>query len=210
MADRKHRTPPPPGAITRPPTDAELVERAQSEREAAAFGELVRRHQPRIRALLMRLTRGDRTLTEDLTQEAFFRAYRGLSSFEGRSRFSTWLHRIAYYAYLNHCNRAPSHTALPEGFENMVVAPDSEHSHRRYDLRRDISYAVRNLPQRYREVIEMHFVAHVPYRDIADSLDIPLGTVKTQLHRAKLMLRESMDGWGARRRWRRSNWTVTM
>lgn len=176
--------------------DDDLVRRASSG-GTDAFGELVRRHEPRIRALLMRLTRGDRVLTEDLTQEAFLRAYRGLPGFEGRSRFSTWVHRIAYFAFLNHRNRVPTHARLPEGFENMAIAPEGELSPAHSDLRRDMAAAVESLPDRYRTVIELHFMRHVPYRDIADELNLPLGTVKTQLFRAKAMLRDRMTGWTA-------------
>lgn len=176
--------------------DGELVARALGD-DDDAFGELVRRHRPRIAALLMRLTGGDRNLAEDLGQEAFLRAYRGLPRFEGRARFSTWLHRIAYYAYLNHRNRVPRHTSLPDGFENTATAPACEHSVSRSDLRRDVSAAIDTLSDAYREVIVLHFVRQVPYRDIADRLDMPLGTVKTQLHRAKLTMRTKMDGWAA-------------
>lgn len=180
-------------------SDAELVERAATHDDPEAFGELVRRHEPRIRALLLRLTRGDRVLAEDLAQEAFLRAYRGLPGFEGRSRFSTWVHRIAYYAYLNHRNRVPRHASLPDGFENMAEAPLGELSPVQSDLRRDMAQALDTLPDRYREVVEMHFLRHVPYRDIAERLDLPLGTVKTQLYRAKLMLRDKMVGWATGR-----------
>ena len=178
-------------------SDAELVDIAAGRGDSEAFGELVRRHEGRIRALLLRLTRGDRVLTEDLTQETFLRAYRGLAGFEGRSRFSTWVHRIAYYAYLNHRNRAPRHCGLPEGFENTAEAKLGELSATQSDLRRDVANALDTLPDRYREVVEMHFLRHVPYRDIADHLKLPLGTVKTQLYRAKMMLRDKMDGWAA-------------
>lgn len=175
--------------------DPELVRRASAEHDAEAFSELVRRHQPRVFGLLMRLTRADRILSEDLTQETFLRAYRGLEGFEGRARFSTWVHRIAYFAYLNHRNRVPRHQSLPEGFENMASAPDYLHGHSTSDLRRDLAIAVDSLPNRYREVIVMHFLRQVPYRDIAEKLDLPLGTVKTQLYRAKAMLRDRMTGW---------------
>ena len=175
--------------------DEALVRRAVEDDHPDAFGELMRRHEPRIRALMLRLTRGDRVLTEDLTQEAFLRAYRGLSRFEGRARFSTWVHRIAYYAFLNHANRVPRHASLPEGFENTAEAALGELSSTQSDLREDMDRALAELPDRYREVLEMHFLRHVPYRDIADHFGLPLGTVKTQLHRAKLMMRTKMDGW---------------
>lgn len=182
-------------------TDAELTAWAVAGSHAAhggprAFGELVRRHQGKIRALLLRLTRGNRTLCDDLTQETFLRAYRGLGSFEGRARFTTWLHRIAYFVYLNHRNRVRQPAALPEEFELTQAAPEDELSPARADLRRDLGVLVSGLPAGYREVVVMHFVRHVPYRDIAEALDMPLGTVKTQLHRAKLMMREQMQSLG--------------
>jgi len=175
--------------------DEDLVRAAVDDRDTEAFGELMRRHEPRIRALLLRLTRGNRVLTEDLRQEAFLRAYRGLPRFEGRARFSTWVHRIAYYAFLNHTNRVPKHASLPEGFDNTAEAALGELSSTQSDLREDMDRALAKLPDRYREVLEMHFLRHVPYRDIADHFGLPLGTVKTQLHRAKLMMRTKMDGW---------------
>jgi RNA polymerase sigma-70 factor, ECF subfamily len=161
-----------------------------------AFGELVRRHQSKIRALLLRLTRGNRTLCDDLTQETFLRAYRGLPSFEGRARFTTWVHRIAYFVYLNHRNRVRQPAALPDEFELTAPAPEDELSPARADLRRDLGVLVDGLPASYREVVVMHFMRHVPYRDIAEALHMPLGTVKTQLHRAKLMMREQLQNVG--------------
>lgn len=180
-------------------TDAELTQRSApggGSQAALAFGELVRRHQGKIRALLLRLTRGNRTLCDDLTQETFLRAYRGLPGFEGRARFTTWLHRIAYFVYLNHRNRVRQPAALPEEFELTTAAPEDELSPARADLRRDLGLLVDGLPSSYREVVVMHFMRHVPYRDIAEALDMPLGTVKTQLHRAKLMMRERMVSLG--------------
>lgn len=181
-----------PRPSTRP--DADLVRRA-AEGDKRAFAQLVRSHEGRVRSLLLRLTRGNRVLADDLAQETFLRAYRGLSGFEGRARFSTWIHRIAYYVYLNHRNRSKTLAALPEEFENTAAAPDDETSAARSDLRRDLSLLVSTLPRHYREVVVMHFMRHVPYRDIADTLGMPLGTVKTQLHRAKAMMRQRLQVW---------------
>src|SRR5690606_10260925 len=97
--------------------DAELVALAGHGGDERAFAELIRRHQGKVRGLLLRLA-GDRPLADDLAQEAFLRAYRGLAGFEGRARFSTWLYRIAYNVYLNHRTRTREHAALPEGFES--------------------------------------------------------------------------------------------
>jgi RNA polymerase sigma-70 factor (ECF subfamily) len=177
--------------------DAALVERAAHFTDARAFAELIRRHQGKVRGLLLRLA-GDRTLADDLAQEVFFRAFRGLVGFEGRARFSTWLYRIAYNVYLNHRARVRGHNGLPEGFESGVAAPETSMSAARSDLRRDLAAAIDGLPDRYRAVVMLHYLEDVSYPEIAEILALPLGTVKTHLHRAKKMLRERMPGWGER------------
>ncbi|MCA9716290.1 MAG: sigma-70 family RNA polymerase sigma factor [Myxococcales bacterium] len=161
-----------------------------------AFAELVRRHQGKVRGLLLRLT-SDRTLADDLAQEAFLRAYRGLVGFEGRARFSTWLYRITYNVYLNHRARVRELAALPDGFESGAAAPETSMSPARADLRRDLDAAIASLPERYRAVVMLYYLEDVSYPEISEILSIPLGTVKTHLHRAKKMLRAHMRGWGA-------------
>ncbi|KIG13469.1 RNA polymerase sigma-70 factor [Enhygromyxa salina] len=171
--------------------DESLVERANSGGDNAAFAELVRRHQGKVRGLLLRLT-GNRTLADDLAQEVFLRAYRGLVGFEGRSRFSTWIYRIAYNVFVNHRTRGKTLSALPEGFENHAPAPDTELSASRLDLRRDLAGAIATLPERYRVVVTLHYLQDVSYPEIAELLELPIGTVKTHLHRAKKLLREHL------------------
>lgn len=185
----------PGGAALTGLEDAELVSRACHFADERAFAELIRRHQGKVRGLLLRLT-GDRTLADDLAQEAFLRAYRGLAGFEGRARFSTWAYRIAYNVYLNHRSRTRVHAALPEGFESGTAAPESAMSASRADLRRDLEAAIGALPERYRAVIMLYYLEDVSYPEISEILDLPLGTVKTHLHRAKRMLRGHMLGWG--------------
>ena len=176
-------------------TDEDLVTRASQHEGDRAFAELLRRHQGKVRGLLLRLA-GDRTLADDLAQEVFLRAYRGLAGFEGRARFSTWLYRIAYNVYLNHRTRVRELAALPEGFESGAMAPESSLSANRSDLRRDLDVAIAALPDRYRAVVTLYYLEDVSYPEIADILDLPLGTVKTHLHRAKRILREHLHGWG--------------
>ena len=171
--------------------DAILVERAGNGGDNAAFAELVRRHQGKVRGLLLRLT-ANPTLADDLGQEVFLRAYRGLVGFEGRSRFSTWIYRIAYNVFLNHQTRSRELTALPQTFETHTPAPDTELSPSRYDLRRDLAAAIATLPERYRAVVTLYYLEDVSYPEIAEVLDLPLGTVKTHLHRAKKLLREQL------------------
>jgi RNA polymerase sigma-70 factor (ECF subfamily) len=171
--------------------DEALVERANSPDGNAAFAELVRRHQGKVRGLLLRLT-ANPTLADDLAQEVFLRAYRGLIGFQGRSRFSTWIYRIAYNVFVNHRTRGKQLAALPEGFESHAPAPDSELSASRQDLRRDLAGAIGILPERYRAVVTLHYLQDVSYPEIAEVLDLPIGTVKTHLHRAKKLLREHL------------------
>lgn len=170
-----------------------LVERAGTGRDQSAFAELVRRHQGKVRGLLLRLTNNP-TLADDLAQEVFLRAYRGLVGFEGRARFSTWLYRIAYNVFLNHRARTRELAALPVGFDCQAAAPENELSANRLDMRRDLSSAIAALPERYRAVVTLHYIEDVSYPEIAEILDLPLGTVKTHLHRAKKMLREQLAG----------------
>lgn len=158
-----------------------------------AFAELVRRHQGKVRALLLRLC-GDRSLADDLAQEVFLRAYRGLLGFEGRSSFGTWVYRISYNVYLNHRTRTRSYAALPEDYDARAAAPDDAHSAPRADLRRDLEAAIAELPERYRAVIVLYYLQEVSYPEIAEILELPLGTVKTHLHRAKRLLRHHMGG----------------
>lgn len=177
-------------------SDEVLVRRAASGRDKQAFAELVRRHQGKIRGLLLRLS-GDRTLATDLAQEVFLRAYRGLVGFEGRSRFSTWVYRIAYNVFLNHRSRTKQFTALPEGFEARSGRAEEPQSHA--DLRRDLDAAIATLPERYRAVVTLYYLQDVSYPEIAEILSLPLGTVKTHLHRAKRLLRTQMHGWEGRK-----------
>jgi RNA polymerase sigma-70 factor (ECF subfamily) len=161
--------------------------------DRVAFAELVRRHQGKVRALLLRLC-GDRSLADDLAQEVFLRAYRGLLGFEGRSSFGTWVYRISYNVYLNHRTRTRSYAALPEDYDARAAAPDDALSAPRADLRRDLQAAIGELPERYRAVIVLYYLQEVSYPEIAEILELPLGTVKTHLHRAKRMLRLHMGG----------------
>src|ERR1041385_3276755 len=86
-------------------SDADLVARVLVDDDQHAFGELVRRHQSSVRGLLRQLTRTDIALADDLSQEAFLRAYKHIRSFRGASRFSTWLYRIAYNCFREDARR---------------------------------------------------------------------------------------------------------
>ncbi len=173
--------------------DEEALVRLASQGRRAAFAALVRRHQGKVRGLLLRLC-SDRTLADDLAQECFLRAYRGMVGFEGRASFGTWLYRIAYNVYLNHRARVRDWGVLPPDYDRRAAAPEDDHSPPRADLRRDLEAAIAGLPERYRAVVVLFYLQDVSYPEIAEILDLPLGTVKTHLHRAKRMLRSQLPG----------------
>lgn len=174
--------------------DAALVSRAQAD-EPAAFAELVRRHQANVRGLILRLSRGDAALADDLAQDAFLRAYKALPAFEGRAQFSTWMYRIAYNAFLSHQSRTKPTVRAPEEGDLALMSRANEDGVRRSEMRRDLRGAIAELPEAYRNVVELYYIAGRSYPEIAEQLDIPLGTVKTHLHRAKRELRGQLESW---------------
>src|SRR5436853_6804078 len=103
-------------------SDAQLIARVLVQDDRHAFGELVRRHQSAVRATLRRLTGGDRALADDLAQETFLLAYRNLRSFRQEAKFSTWLYRIAYNAFLADARKMKD-LPLPKDIDAEDFAP---------------------------------------------------------------------------------------
>lgn len=171
------------------PTDSDLVARVLADDDRGAFAEVVRRHQSPVRALLRRLACGDAALADDLAQEAFLRAYRGLASFRGDARLGTWLHRIAYRTFLDEALRrhADIGTELPD--EAAPIAPQGA------DLRMDLERAMRFLSPAERTAIALAFGRDLSHEEVAAVLDCPVGTVKTHIARGKDRLRRRLVAW---------------
>lgn len=185
-----------------PATDRDLVAAAVGG-DRAAFAVLVERHQGRIISLLERLT-GCREQARDLAQETFVSAYRKLSSFAHRSEFSTWLYRIAcnHAAAFLRKRRRPAlvDAALPGGGLHGVLEPATtaapvsaglEHA----ELSARLAAALERLDDRYREVVVLADMHDATYEEVAEVLDIPLGTVRSRLHRGRLELRRLLADW---------------
>jgi RNA polymerase sigma-70 factor (ECF subfamily) len=185
-----------------PTTDRDLVAAAVGG-DRAAFAVLVERHQGRIISLLERLT-GCREQARDLAQETFVSAYRKLSSFAHRSEFSTWLYRIAcnHAAAFLRKRRRPAlvDAALPGGGLHGVLEPATtaapvsaglEHA----ELSARLAAALERLDDRYREVVVLADMHDATYEEVAEVLDIPLGTVRSRLHRGRLELRRLLADW---------------
>jgi RNA polymerase sigma-70 factor (ECF subfamily) len=147
-------------------------------------------------ALIAR-TMQDRSRSEDLAQEVFLRVHRGLPYFRGEARLSTWIYRIVANVCLQEHPRGGatvSLDALNADAERPRVAPSSADRHAGdLELRDRLEKAVARLPPPYRLVIAAHYLQGMRYEDLAEALELPLGTVKTQLHRAKQQLRRLLE-----------------
>ena len=163
-----------------------LVESAQAG-DVAAFEALYRGHVGRVYALCLRMT-AEVSAAEDLTQEAFVRAWRKLGSFRGDSAFSTWLHRVAVNVVLGHRRSRMRRAARMEALKTEPGrAPSSSPA-----LRMDLEAAIASLPDGAREVFVLHEVEGYRHDEIAELAGIATGTSKAHLHRARTLLKERL------------------
>lgn len=164
---------------------------ATDDREA--FGELVRRHQSAVRGFLRHLLRDDDTLADDLAQETFLQAYRGLARFRGAASFSTWVLGIAHNHYRNARRRRGLLQPIPDDGP-QVATPDHTSAS---DLRHDLAHALRRLSGDEQLALHLAYQQGLSHAEIADVARWPLGTVKTHLARAKDKLRELLAVWNS-------------
>lgn len=172
-----------------------LVERARAG-DRAAFEELVRRHADRLYAVVLRFV-ADGDEAQEVTQEAFLRAWRSIGRFEGRSRFFTWLYRIGINEAKRRAARRPSPPVVSLDDEPIPEAPDwSEAPETRFaqaDLRRVLEDALRALPLKYRTPIVLRDVEGLTTREAAEVMDLGEAAFKSRLHRARLAVRRALD-----------------
>jgi RNA polymerase sigma-70 factor (ECF subfamily) len=171
-----------------PLTDADLVARVLADDDGHAFAELVRRHQSKVRSLLRKLTAGDHALADDLAQDTFLRAYRGLAGFAGKARLSTWLCQIAYHAFLADAERGRVRPRRDE-------APESDGPVERPLLRHDLERAFVHLTPAERDALALTFGQDMTHDDAARILGCPLGTLKTNVARGLAKLEARMSAW---------------
>jgi RNA polymerase sigma-70 factor (ECF subfamily) len=176
--------------------EAALVERCRSG-DDMAFGELVDRYKDVVYGLIYRMV-SDRSQVDDLAQDAFLKVHRGLPYFRGEARLSTWIYRIV----ANVCAQArarrrpevPLEPSDPES-DRLVREPGrTDTAFSDLELRDRLEKAIARLPDNYRLLIAAHYLKGVQYEALAEALGMPIGTVKTHLHRAKKQLRELLEG----------------
>jgi RNA polymerase sigma-70 factor (ECF subfamily) len=176
--------------------DEVLVDRSRG-RDRAAFEELVRRYADRLYAVVLRLCT-DAHEAEEVTQEAFLRAWRGIERFEDRSQFFTWLYRIGVNeAKRRSQRRPPAGQVLSLDQDPVAEAPDwSEAPELRAeqgDVRRVLEQTVRTLPPDYRAPLILRDVEGLSTAEAAAIMEIGEAAFKSRLHRARLAVRRALD-----------------
>ncbi len=179
--------------------EAALVARAR-DGDQDAFGVLVRLHQRQVYNLALRILR-DNEEAYEATQEAFLSAWQGLQGFRGQARFATWLYRIAY----NYCLRVTESRRRDAAARAELLAASArelrpeqrlsaEHARRaEQELREQVRTEIAGLPAKYRAVLVLRHLQELSYEEIAQVMRVPIGTVKTQLFRARALLKERLE-----------------
>jgi RNA polymerase sigma-70 factor (ECF subfamily) len=177
-------------------SDAQLIARVLVQDDRHAFGELVRRHQSAVRACLRKLTGGNHALADDLAQETFLLAYRNLKSFRQEAKFSTWLYRIAYNAFLADL-RKTKELPLPddEDADDVASADTVAPVARTAALSVDLQRAMAVLSDAERAAIVQCYHNDLSHEEAAFVLGCPVGTVKTHILRAKQKLKARLGAW---------------
>ena len=185
-------------------TDQEVVLLARSGREAA-YRELIRRYERPDFALLFRMVR-DRELAEDLSQETFIKALNAIESYRPEFKFSSWIFKIANNAAIDHLRRreldtlsldGSPHAETPEAMQATALQIGARQESpldtvEAKELGGEIEAAIGRLRPEYRSCILLRHVEGRAYEEIAEILDLPLGTVKTYIHRARNELRVAL------------------
>jgi len=175
--------------------DLELA-RAVAAGDQDAFEQLYRRYFKRVYSICLRMA-GDPTLAEDIAQEAFLQVYRKIGSFRGDSAFTTWLHSLTVNQVLMHFRKRGvklEQTADDEAFAKVVDNPIG--TPRRVGIvdRLALDKAISRLAPGYRTVFVLHDVEGYEHEEIAAMLGISVGTSKSQLHKARMRLRDLLAG----------------
>jgi RNA polymerase sigma-70 factor, ECF subfamily len=185
-------------------TDQEIVVLAVEGKEAA-YRELIRRYERPVFSLVLRMVR-DRQLAEDLSQETFIKALNAIASYRPEYKFSSWIFKIANNAAIDHLRRRELNTLSIDGSPNATSAEDIEATALQVgdkaetplaelearELGTAIEKAIGQLRPEYRSCIMLRHVEGLAYEEIAQLLDLPLGTVKTYIHRARHELRDML------------------
>jgi len=186
------------------PEDGALIARIQRG-ETSAFNELVRRHERRAYSYALRLTR-NADEAADIVADAFVRVYRSLGTFRGDSSFTTWLYRIETNCFLDMKKKVSAQRTVSleeilsttNGQTDTQIADDRETPLEHVEKGERITViqqVMRQLPKSHQAILMMYHAESMSYDEIADVLNMPIGTVKSRLNRARLRLRDALRPW---------------
>ena len=173
--------------------DEDLVQRFLAG-DASAFTELVKRHERRVYGLCLRIL-SDRDDAADATQDALLMVVRKLGQFRGEAAFTTWLHRVTVnvcYDHLRKAQRRPVLRRIDEDQPEPEAGPPIPDHADDVSLAQDVTAALALVPEDFRVALVLADVQDLPYEEISRVLDVPVGTVKSRVHRGRIALARAM------------------
>jgi RNA polymerase sigma-70 factor (ECF subfamily) len=172
-------------------SESEWLAREAAAGDAAAFGVLVRQHQSKLRGFLLRMTKGNHALADDLAQETFLEAFRKIAQFSGDGSFFGWLCAIGYSRYLMEARKRKLEN-LDEAGNLSDDAPEPETASL---ARLDLEKAMARLAPAQRAALTLCFALGLSHEEAAAALNIPLGTLKSHVNRGREKLSAMLDAW---------------
>ncbi len=171
-----------------------LITRCVAVDDRRAFERLVEEYSPGLRRFIFNLTMGDAALTDDISQDAFIKAYTSLRSFKGMARFKTWLYRIAYNEYVTSMRRRSEEHLADDSYDRAIARNDSGSSsqQRLTEMRHDIEVGMRALSDIERTLVLLFYLEDRPIKEIVKITSLPEGTVKSYLSRAKSKMAQAI------------------
>lgn len=169
-------------------SDISLVAQVAVFHNRRAFDQLVRKYQSPVRRFLLNLTLGNEALSDDLAQDTFLRAYTHITQFQGIASFQTWLFRIAYNVYYDHCRKISNERLEIRDVNEKMTNDNTLHSSSltsNSSLKMDIHAAMATLKEEERACVTLQLIDGYPIEDIAKMMDMPANTVKSHLRRGK-------------------------
>ena len=171
--------------------DKELVAKVLVQQDAAAYGELIRRHQSQVRNFLRKLTR-DFELADDLAQDAFLHAWDKLHSFRGQGTFIGWLLKVAYTTFLQSKRKSSRYSEILGELKHDSEARSDQQSTLSTEIT-DLDKFMAALTEEERAVMVLSYACGLSHREIGEAVDMPVGTVKSIIFRGKEKIRERFD-----------------
>lgn len=193
------------GADTDPAREA-MLRAQQGDRDA--FRMLVEMFQDRVMRVMNSVLHCDRAMAEDLSQEVFLRVHKGLPAFDGQVRFATWLHTISMNVAISEYRRRRAQKrdrrtlsidAPLAGTDDLFLQPagrevDPGELAHQHEFLAKVRACVRDLPDEFRAPVVLRDMEQLSYEEIAEVLDLPPGTVRSRIHRGRLLLQEMLRG----------------